>query len=145
MHISDEILVTLKFMGILASASKKAGFHSCFYQGVLVFFWVRKSYIQCLPWSFGRVELEQNLAQVRITKEKGTLSRPNINILVIKVRYALLPFTKSRVKKGHLNFWIFFHFGINFVNHLHTLIQTPRFPNIRKKRVWFVSSNLKHV
>lgn len=42
-------------------------------------------YIQCLPWSFGRVGLERNTAQVRITNQKGTLSRPNTNILIIKM------------------------------------------------------------
>ena len=91
-------------MGILASASKRVGFHTCVYQGVLVFFWVRKSYIQCLPWSFGKAGLEQNSAQVRITNQKGTLSRPNTNILIIKMICYFYNSQKAELKNGHLNF-----------------------------------------
>lgn len=137
MHFSSEILVTLKFMGILESTSKRVGFHTSVYQGALVFFWVRKSSIQCLPWSFGRVGLEWNSAQVRITNGKSTPSRPNTNIL-------FLPSTKGGVRKWLSELLNFLSFGINFVFHLHTLIRTPRFPNIRKAKVGFVSSDLKN-
>lgn len=137
MHFSGEILVTLKFMVILASTLKRVGFHTCVYQGALVFSWMRKSSIRCLPWSFGRVGLEQNSAQVRITNGKGTLSRPNTNVL-------FLPFTKGGGKKWLSELLTFLSFGINFVFHLHTSVQPPRFPNIRKAKVGFVSSYLKH-
>lgn len=107
MHFSGEILVIPKFMGIFASTSKRVGFHTF---GVLVFFWIRKSSIQCLPWSLGRVGLDKNSAQVRITKQEVILSRPNKNILIKRMILYFYHSQKSRVNKWLSEFLNFLSF-----------------------------------
>jgi len=106
-QFSGEILVTLKSVGTSTSTtrsfSKSRISHLCLSRCTCIFL-VTKSYIQCLPWSFGRAGLEQNSPQVRITNEEGTLSRLNTNVFITRMMRYFYHSQKAELKNDHLNF-----------------------------------------